>query len=372
MKIRLITILGIITLITQLAYPQKFRKGFIVKINNDTIHGFIFDKTDSELSNTIAFSTDPGNGHQITYTVNDLSGFGFMNNRIFERITFIDSIADTVKVFAKKVIEGKIRMFLWRRNSWDKFDFFLFNSNPEISVHLTEPVKKVEKDERGVEQTYEKISHIGLLKNVKNDTLKTIKKNDRIRYSEKAITNNIVEYDKQFVAGYPLKTYKEERRYFFDITLGYPILWGAGGTNFRAAIYSNRYLPERNRMFSLMAGISYRFWKSNEPVENIAENDNLNYKQQWITLIPIGIQFRSDKKIVRPYFYTGIGMQLFVSGNYQYIIGNALETKNELRVLPAVNIGAGIKIKTGTNFLAIEITPSGNGSGIFANIGFSF
>jgi hypothetical protein len=61
-----------------------------------------------------------------------------------------------------------------------------------------------------------------------------------------------------------------------------------------------------------------------------------------------------------------------LSGNYTYISGDALGTKTEVWVLPAINIGAGVKIKAGSNFIAVEVTPTGNGSGIFAGVGYSF
>ena len=301
----------------------------------------------------------------------ELSGFSFANGRIFERVAFSDSIHDTVYVFAKKVIGGKLRLYLWRRNSWDNIDFFLINSTSGISVHLTPPVKVVVKDENGMQHTYEKISHVGLIRYVKNDTGNVIGREGNSGYSEHRILKNIYEYDKAYDKDYPVKIYRE-RKCFYDLTIGYPVFWATGGINFRAAFYFNGYRPEKNSIFSWMAGVSYRYWKSNKTAGNTPENDNLNYQQQWISAIPVGIQFRFGHKTVRPYFYTGIGMQVLLDGNYRYTRGDALGMKTELLFIPALNIGAGIKIRAGSNFIAIEITPAGIGEGIFANVGYSF
>ena len=111
MKVLLSILICLLALIPRLTYAQSYKKGFIIKGDKDTIHGYIEDKTDTGLDTVISFSNTGGKGQEVKFTAKDLSGFGFLNGRIFERMIFKDSVNDTIRVFAKKLIEGKIRVF---------------------------------------------------------------------------------------------------------------------------------------------------------------------------------------------------------------------------------------------------------------------
>lgn len=45
---------------------------------------------------------------------------------------------------------------------------------------------------------------------------------------------------------------------------------------------------------------------------------------------------------------------------------------NDIMIFPVVNVGAGLKIRAGSNFIIAEITPTGNKSGTCINLGYSF
>ncbi|MFZ4523066.1 MAG: hypothetical protein ACOYNC_15255 [Bacteroidales bacterium] len=351
---------------------QTAAKGYIVKVNRDTVHGFILDKTDTDLSPGIIFKTGKKEKTTTHYTTADLLGFGFDYGRAFERMVYTDSLNDTVKIFAKRVLQGKINLFLWRKNAWTDFDIFLFNRDPARSVHLSEPVKKVIKEEDGIQQTIYKYNHVGLLKYVKGDTSRIDGKVKRIRYSEKKIIDDIQHYNLGYLGKYPVKKYRDKKRVFFDLAIGTAVIKAPEGLNLRGSIYVNRFAPEKNRNFSLLAGVTYRYWKSSAAVDNLAVNDNQNYQQQMISAIPIGVNFHSASGIFRPYIYCGIGLAVLLNTNYRFVKGESMGSKTEILLLPGVNIGAGVKIRIGTQFIAVEITPTGNGSGVFANLGYSF
>ena len=285
-----ILMLAILSIDIQAQTPDK---GFIVKLDRDTIQGYIIDKTDSDLGFKIEFKTEKKDKNVILYSTADLLGFGFEYGRVFERVAFNDSLHDTIKVFAKRVLEGRIKLLVWRKNSWTDFDVFLFNSNPVRSVHLTEPVKKVIEEENGIQKAIYKINHIGLLKYVMDDTASIAVKEKTVKYTEKEIVQSVLLYDQEHQAQYPVIKYKERKKNFFDITVGMPILLAPEGTNFRIAFYVNRYSPEKNRNFSLLAGLSYRVWKGNSTTVYDSKPYSENYQQQWISIIPVGLNIHS-------------------------------------------------------------------------------
>jgi len=180
-------LLLLLTFLSYAVQAQIPHKGYIVNLKKDTIQGYIIDKTDHDLSSKIEFKKESKDGNLIQYSIKDLLGFGFNYGRVFERMAFRDSLNDSVKVFAKKILDGKIRLFVWRKNTWDKFDFFLFNRDPVRVVHLTEPTKRVIKEDNGKEYAVEKSNYMGLLKYVKNDSVSHVAKEKKIKYSEKEI-----------------------------------------------------------------------------------------------------------------------------------------------------------------------------------------
>lgn len=359
------------TLLSQTIQAQTWMKGYMVNLNKDTIQGLINDKTDRDLGSELEFKEQIKDKLVQHYSTEDLLGFGFNYGRIFERIVFTDTLNDTIKVFAKRILEGRIRMFVWRKNSRTDFDVFLFNCSPERSVHLTEPIKKVISEENGVQQTIYKINHVGLLHYVKDDTSSQQGKETKIPFTERKIIQNVLQYNQVYQEQYPISIYKEKKKYFFDITVGMPFI-GGPGTSFRVAFYANRFSPEKNRHLSFFAGASYRFGRSNTKVESVGQDESLNYQQQWISFIPVGLNIHTAAKVIRPYFYAGLGVSVLANSNYEMVDNGNLGTVMDFLFLPALNIGVGVKIKVGSQFIAIEITPTGNYGGVFANLGYSF
>lgn len=351
---------------------QKLSKGYIVDLKKDTVKGYIIDRTDSELSSTIQFKKGKKDRDLFRYSTSDLLGFGFNYGRTFERIAFTDSLHDTVMVFAKLILEGKLKLYIWRRNNWTDFDVFLFNTDPPRFAHLTEPTRKIMQDEKGNQYTIEKINHIGLLKIMKGDSSKIVTKEKNIRYAEDKIVRNILQYNQAYQEKYPIKRYLEKVANSFDFTIGLPVFHAPEGSSFRFAFYWNVFHPEKNRSFTFMNGISYRYWKSSEDHANQAGTFDWNFMQQWISLLPVGFNYHKATGVIRPYLYGAFGISVWLTKSYHSVDYDNLSHTLNHYFLPAVNVGIGLKIKVGDNFIALELTPTGNGSGIFANMGFSF
>lgn len=142
---------------------QKSVPGYIITTERDTVRGFITYRTDYELGKEVLFKSEQ-NGPAVKYDPSALAGFGFDYKRIFESVLFTDKQQDTIQVFAKRVLDGRIKMLLWRKNYGKDFEVFLFNHEPEKMVHLTKPVKTTIEREDETKAEVEKSDYIGLLK----------------------------------------------------------------------------------------------------------------------------------------------------------------------------------------------------------------
>ena len=69
---------------------QNLGKGYVVTLENDTIHGYIVDRIDARLSKGIEFSTDAGSA-KTSYLPSNLKAFGFNNGRYFRQVSYTDS-----------------------------------------------------------------------------------------------------------------------------------------------------------------------------------------------------------------------------------------------------------------------------------------
>jgi outer membrane protein W len=89
------------------------------------------------------------------------------------------------------------------------------------------------------------------------------------------------------------------------------------------------------------------------------------------SLIPIGVNWHTKSGVIRPYAYVGVGLTLLVMTDYQISNYKYVGDSNSFVPLPGINIGAGAKIKVGSKFILLEITPT-YWAGLYLNIGFSF
>src|SRR5690242_11563260 len=90
---------------------QDFSPGFIVTPEGDTLKGFLLDRTDAELASGVTFKTTKPQTDAVNYLPPKLTSFGFDNGRIFKRFSVPTTNGDSILVFAKKNLEGKISLY---------------------------------------------------------------------------------------------------------------------------------------------------------------------------------------------------------------------------------------------------------------------
>jgi len=351
---------------------QEFRAGYIVTLKRDTVKGFLINGTDAELRSKITFRRTLQADENIEYRAADLLSFGFDYGRVFVRFpstkTPVDG--DSVFVFAKRILRGKIDLYSSSNAKKNHPDIFLVNNYTGQTVHLTEPEKLSTVDNSGGLRVGESLKHLGLTRIAKGDVPPDAEMK-KYNYSERAIRDDISKYNDAF-RDFPVSHYKQQINFSYSVSAGIPLSNIApGDVAFRVAFYRNKYFPESSRKVSLIRGISYRYWQSATTGSGV-QFSNENFRQQWISIIPIGVHIQTNSRIVKPFIYFGPGLAFLLSTDYNIYNYQDKGSKNEWLVTPTVNVGVGVKIKVGSKFLVAELTPTGNRSGSFINLGYSF
>src|SRR5688572_8180045 len=185
----LLIVLFALASIYPLAAQKKFSSGFIVTLKNDTVKGFLMDGTDAELGSKITFKMIKTANDKIEYRPADLLSFGFDNGRIFRSLasTNTPTEGDSVFVFAKKILEGKINLYTYSKAKGNHPDIFLVNNYSGKIIYLKEPEKVSTTNENGVVRTVESFRHLGLISIAKGGSVLNSKNANKFKYSEKAI-----------------------------------------------------------------------------------------------------------------------------------------------------------------------------------------
>jgi hypothetical protein len=352
---------------------SNYEKGYIISSNKDTINGYILNKIDSQLANEISFKKNISNTTITKYSSNELYGFGFNSGRIFKRLrigTTNQNPQDSSFIFAKRIVKGKIDLFIWRHKENDSKDFFVINNESLKKSILSKPKKKEIKLD---DKTYNETSYtfVDNLQYVKNDLNDKSKKNNKLNFGEKSISKNVIEYNTNFITEYPILKYKEPFKHNYTILTGIPFNLNSKELHFRVGLYRDKRFIEKTNTFSYISGLIYQHWNSKENnLDYQHSNSEQNYRWQMLNIIPFGIKIQTNSKQIIPYGYLGVGAGLLLMSdhiikNYQSV-GNNKETV----LLPTVNTGVGLKIKVKTNFIITEVTPTMNG--FFFNMGYSF
>ncbi|TVZ25235.1 hypothetical protein JM83_0137 [Gillisia sp. Hel_I_86] len=355
---------------TEIGDKGNYKRGYIVTVKNDTIKGFLYDKIDAEMANMVLFKKEREGTTVSKFKTTDLLEFGFKNKRTFHRIQRIKDNKDTTFVFAKKIVEGKIDLWLLRGTKKPS-EFYVANNSTNQKAHIFRPGNKDYLQIEGNNYSEGDVKYLGIQSFVGNEPVKDNYRNRRSKFSEKGIQKDIVSYNSKFRKDYPTKVYEEEQVFSYDVTVGISVLKFEQGDFIRAAFYRNKTKVEKSRKLSRIQGISYHGWfDENENGSREIQNGTSNYRWQVLSIIPIGYRIQGASKVFQPYAYAGLGVGILFKTDYKFV--DSINTGSETSIVPfpTLNMGAGIRRKFGSKYLLAEITPSVNG--IFMNLGVSF
>lgn len=351
------------------AVSQTFNSGYIISENGDSIPGYILDQIDNEMQFKIEFKNSIIDNSSISYSPEDILGFGFDYGRTFEQQSVAKGNKDTLKVFAKRIVQGRINLYMNSNQIIANEELFLKNNNLDEVVHIKRPKKEIVTRPNGSKYSYQSKIFIGFLNYIVSDVPNYKIYNDKERFSTKKIINRIKEYNSLFSKDYSTSNYIEQRKFRYDLTIGIPINWNINGTQyksaFRVALYRNKIFPETTRKLSYISGFSYRYGSS-------LNNYNSTNRQHFISIIPLGLNYHRSKGLIRPYAYFGLGVTFLIQPLQIVDEASIEESPRSIQTflfLFGFNLGAGVKVKVGSKFLNFEITPTGNGGGVFLNVG---
>lgn len=376
MKGKKISLLVLVIILCQSLYSQNtFDSGYIITYKKDTIHGFILSGMDSELANKVSFKSTLNDDTIIIYSADDLAGFGFNSGRFFERKK-IENInhpsKDSSFVFAKRIVKGKIDLFVWRHKKHNSTDFFIRNNSSKREAHLSKTEDtQIKRDGKVFSQKDSK--YINKLTFVKQDEVFDAKKPKSLSFGEKPISKDIISYNKNFQEEYPIEIYKEPYKYNYDILVGIPLDMKSTGRTFTISAYRSKTYLEKSNTLSFIYGLSYYDWKDNDKdkIKDYKEqNAYINYIWQKLNIMPLGVKFQTNGKNIVPYAYFSAGVAVLKMTDYVFEDYEFMGSKKEYILRPAIHAGIGTKVRLRSNFLLAEITPAMNT--VFIKLGYSF
>lgn len=320
MKTKII-FLSIFLLFVKSYSQSNFKKGFIVK-KNDTIYGYIDDKSAKKSYKNCAFR-QVLNTKTTHYKPNDLSSYGFINGKHYTSKAIKNEESNIETVFLEILVRGKATLY--------KYDasFFIEKENSKL-LKLSKKSKKNKKTKRYRGQLSFLLSDC---KNIKEKLLK-------FSLNERNITQLIVEYNT--CVGAESIAYKEKIPWFkmtTRVSTGYLISKLNINTEGDPILQhlASKFEPES----SIIGGVTFDF--SRPRVSNrISFNLGLFYvknkyttsntvlhesffEENYITVdleelkIPLGFTYTIPKKNIAPYVSTGITVNFPVSSNINWL-----------------------------------------------------
>lgn len=202
-------------------------------------------------------------------------------------------------------MRGKINLFAWRHPQRLQPDFFLVNNSSGKSVNLKKPVKKEITGKDGKRYNHRDKKYKSSLKLIKEDS---VSKPDAIRFSEKLIQKDIIQYNQNYKSDFPLIIHEERIDHSIDAMAGVPIQFATGLSNFRVALYFIRAKPERSEIFVISRGIIYNHHVVDRVFPADFKDGSMSYKAQMLNMVPFAIKFQGSSKILQPYGYAGAGI----------------------------------------------------------------
>lgn len=97
--------------ITLITYSQSdFREGFVIKLNQDTIHGQIKYKEGNSNNHYCQFK-GPDSQNIVSYKADEIVGYGFKNDKYFEAKKIEASGQSSEIVLLEVVIKGMVTLY---------------------------------------------------------------------------------------------------------------------------------------------------------------------------------------------------------------------------------------------------------------------
>ena len=233
-------------IIFQNTFSQSdYRKGFVITTNKDTIKGLI-DFRDGYINNQLCRFKKEGNLEITNYSPEQISAYGFIDDRFYESKIDPDSTSIDKHVFFEVLVKGKAS--LYRLNG----GLYIDKDDSKTYKLSNESVGEIEENNK----TYIKKSnrYIGVLKLLLSDCFKIKHKIDNLGLTERALTKIVEKYNS--CVGQSSITYKETvnwARFHYGLVFG----MNSSVINFEKEFQIGDHLSSGfDRVNSIMPGVS--------------------------------------------------------------------------------------------------------------------
>jgi hypothetical protein len=164
--------------ILNLAAQSDFRKGYIIKNNNDTIYGLIASGTNVSNAHQCIYKADVNAPKQI-FVPNDIKAYRFIDGKYYLSLPIVVE-NETKLVFLECLIKGIVSVYFYANQQGhhyfvSKEDAVLRELKEETSVYVNDENGKYRNSEYlkpGVTYNSEKKEYVGMLKYMFRENMK--------------------------------------------------------------------------------------------------------------------------------------------------------------------------------------------------------
>jgi len=308
------------------------KPGWIIKLNGDTVRGYIQSAVEEELAEQVHFKADSLSPFQ-TSSPADILSFKSGNN-IFESATFRNPTGDSVVTdtcFIKQLVTGKYNLYSFIRK---EMPYFIIRSDTTI-YFLYNTIT----DDEGVWTKPGDYLNILNLISISCDKLATVY--ERVGYSEKALSAFVLKLNNCIAPGTAKSFYQKPKTKveLMAFVGGLPL---GRQSQFTANLTVRFSSPSISRKVSLNAGFEY---------SHSVVLTNLKWygmSNEWLTMhrifsIPLNFQYYFINGRIRPYAYAGFSLSSYRSneGGSQSN-GNGFQSSFGLSLVAGIGVEARI------------------------------
>jgi len=291
MKLKKLLITAFIFIPGLLNAQTDFRPGYIIQLNGDTLTGEIDYRGDLLMGSICRFKAK-GSNQKTAYSAYDIDAYRFNGSKYF-----VSKEVNGKKLFLEFLIQGEIDIFYLRDENGDHY--YLEKDTTGI-VEIPYEEKILEKDH--TKYFYQSTKHIGILTYYMQGSQAL---RDKISHMGKPEHETLIklaeDYHNEVCNDHDCIIYEKKKpsiipeieivggRVFYKDLEDYSDLV----TCFRTGIITHFWLPRTNENLFFKTGILYSILKS-------------DYEKETYFSIPIQIEYRYPKGIVRPVIAAGI------------------------------------------------------------------
>ena len=278
-----------------LSAQQNFDPGYIIKLNQDTLKGYIRADLESELTSIVQFRTNESSVLQ-NFGPAELLGFG-MGPDIYKSMRFSNTAEDSIMetAFVKQLVKGEYNLYAYRKP--DRFFYIL--QKDTILYFLYDEVS------RNTGEIVQKGNVYNYLNLIAVPCEKLTNLVGRVGYNDKDMATFVSKVDDCESPGVATNFYQKPK------TLVQPMIFVGGlpiaqKNQFTAGLILHITLPRIDKKTSINIGINYScLTKTSEARSDYYFLYDLLTHYQ-IFSVPVTFQYNFTTSRVQPYFYAGL------------------------------------------------------------------